>query len=73
MLATDALPWSLFGVVCFLLWVVFLAWVVALARRKGRSVILWLILAVFFSFFAWLVLFLLPSKRRVEVIEVRRD
>lgn len=63
MLATDVLPWSLFGVVCFILWLVFLAWIVAIARRKGRSVIIWLILGVFFSFFALLVLLILPSRR----------
>ncbi len=51
------------GLIGFLLWIVIMAWIYNLAKRKGRHALGWLILGFFFSIITLVVLLLLPSKR----------
>ncbi len=64
-LLADAHPvsWVLYSVVSFVVWLIIMAWIYALARRKGRHAILWLIAGFFFSLIALIILLLLPNKR----------
>ena len=53
------------GIVGFIVWIVCLVGTIMLARNKGRSPVLWGILAFFFSLIALIVLAVLPSKAGV--------
>ena len=46
-----------------LAWAVFLVFTVTLARAKGRSALLWGLLACFFPVIAIIILLLMPSRR----------
>ena len=61
---TGYLVGWLIGVV---IWLGLLVWTVSLARRKGRSPLLWGILAFFFSGLALIVVAVLPRKQSVSV------
>ena len=51
------------GLIGFILWLVILAWIYNIAKRKGRHALMWTILGVFFSIFTLVVILILPSKR----------
>jgi hypothetical protein len=51
--------WWVLGVV---LWVVFIYFTFLLAASKGRSPLLWVILAIFFPLITIIVLLVIPSK-----------
>ena len=53
------------SVIGFIIWILCIAWSAAIARRKGRSVFGWTLLAFFFSFIALIVVALMPSRRTV--------
>jgi len=54
------------GVLGFVLWIVVLVWIYNIARRKGRHAVGWLILGLFFSLLALVVVLVLPSKRTTQ-------
>jgi hypothetical protein len=54
------------GLLGFVLWIVVLAWIYNIAKRKGRHAVGWLILGFFFSLLTLIVIALLPSKRTTE-------
>ena len=56
------------GLIGFLLWIVIMAWIYNLAKRKGRHALGWLILGFFFSIITLVVLLLLPSKRTTHAV-----
>ena len=61
---TGAAGGSIFGgLIGFILWIVIMAWIYNIAKRKGRHALGWLILGFFFSIITLVVLLLLPSKR----------
>ena len=47
----------------FVIWLVILFWTMSIARRKGRSALLWGVLAFFFSAIALIIVAILPSDR----------
>jgi hypothetical protein len=49
----------------FIIWILIIAWTVAIARKKDRSTFGWGLLAFFFSWIALLVVALMPSRRTV--------
>jgi hypothetical protein len=51
--------WWVLGVV---LWVIFIYFTFLLAASKGRSPLLWVILAIFFPLITIIVLLVIPSK-----------
>jgi hypothetical protein len=51
--------------IAFIIWILIIAWTVAIARKKGRSTFGWGVLAFFFSWIALLVVALMPSRRTV--------
>lgn len=53
----------LWWLLAFIAWVIFLSITIAIARSKGRSAILWGILAVFFPLITIIVLLLIPARR----------
>jgi hypothetical protein len=56
--------WWIIGVV---LWVVFIYFTFLLAASKGRSPLLWVILAIFFPLITIIVLLVIPAKSRPPV------
>ena len=58
--AALAFFWWLIFVVA---WVIFLSITIAIARAKGRSALLWGILACFLPLITVIVLLLIPSRR----------
>jgi uncharacterized BrkB/YihY/UPF0761 family membrane protein len=54
------------GLLGFVLWIVVLAWIYNIAKRKGRHAVGWLILGFFFSLLTLILILLLPSKRTTE-------
>jgi hypothetical protein len=56
--------WWIIGIV---LWVVFIYFTFLLAASKGRSPLLWVILAIFFPLITIIVLLVIPAKSRPPV------
>jgi hypothetical protein len=56
--------WWILGVV---LWVIFIYFTFLLAASKGRSPLLWVILAIFFPLITIIVLLVIPAKSRPPV------
>ena len=56
--------WWILGIV---LWAVFIYFTFLLAASKGRSPLLWVILAIFFPLITIIVLLVIPSKARPPV------
>jgi uncharacterized BrkB/YihY/UPF0761 family membrane protein len=54
------------GLLGFVLWIVVMAWIYNIAKRKGRHPVGWLILGLFFTVLSLIVLLLLPSKRTTD-------
>jgi hypothetical protein len=61
--ATVAALGFLWWLIAFIAWVVFLSITIAIARGKGRSAILWGILACFFPLITIVILLLIPPRR----------
>jgi hypothetical protein len=57
---------ALSSVIGFILWILIMAWIYNIAKRKGRHALLWLIFGFFFSLIALIIVALLPSKRTTE-------
>jgi uncharacterized BrkB/YihY/UPF0761 family membrane protein len=62
---------ALTSVISFIIWVLIMAWIYNIAKRKGRHAFLWLIFGFFFSLIALIIVALLPSKRTTEYYEGR--
>ena len=60
---------ALTSVIGFILWILIMAWIYNIARRKGRHAFGWLILGFFFSLITLIIVALLPSKRTTEHYE----
>lgn len=57
----------LWWVVGIFLWALFIYFTFMLAASKGRSPLLWVILAIFFPLITIIVLLLIPAKQRPPV------
>ncbi len=57
----------LWWIIAVVLWVVFIYFTFLLAASKGRSPLLWVILAIFFPLITIIVLLIIPSKSRPPV------
>lgn len=64
--ATGFWMW-VWWIVSIFLWVLFIYVTFLLAASKGRSPILWVILAVFFPLITIIILLIIPSKSRPPV------
>ncbi len=62
---------ALTSVIGFILWILVMAWIYNIAKRKGRHAFLWLIFGFFFSLIALIIVALLPSKRTTQSYEGR--
>jgi len=62
---------ALTSVIGFILWILIMAWIYNIAKRKGRHAFGWLILGLFFSLIALVIVALLPSKRTTRAYEGR--
>ncbi len=62
---------ALTSVIGFILWILIMAWIYNIARRKGRHAFLWLVFGFFFSLIALIIVALLPSKRTTRSYEGR--
>ena len=51
------------SIIGFIVWILVMAWIYNIAKRKGRHAVGWLILGFFFSIITLIVILLLPSKR----------
>ncbi len=54
------------GIIGFVLWILVMAWIYNIAKRKGRHAVGWVILGFFFWLLALVLVALLPSKRTTE-------
>ena len=54
-------------IISVFLWVIFIYFTFLLAASKGRSPLLWVILAVFFPLITIIILLIIPSKSRPPV------
>ncbi|HTX68421.1 MAG TPA: hypothetical protein VMH50_04670 [Thermoleophilia bacterium] len=60
--------WTFFWwVIAVVLWAIFIYFTFVLAASKGRSPLLWVILAIFFPLITIIVLLILPAKSRSPV------
>ena len=60
--------WTCFWwVIAVVLWAIFIYFTFVLAASKGRSPLLWVILAIFFPLITIIVLLILPAKSRSPV------
>ncbi len=50
-----------------LIWIGLIFWTVSIARKKGRSTLLWGVLAFFFSWIALIIVALMPRKQPTSV------
>jgi len=57
------------GLIGFVIWILVMAWIYNIAKRKGRHAVGWLILGFFFFLLALIVVALLPSKRTTREYE----
>ena len=64
--ATGFWMW-VWWLVALMFWIVFIYLTFLLAASKGRSPILWVILAVFFPLITIIILLIIPSKSRSAV------
>jgi hypothetical protein len=64
--ATGLWMW-VWWLVALVFWIVFIYLTFLLAASKGRSPILWVILAVFFPLITIIILLIIPSKSRSAV------
>jgi predicted PurR-regulated permease PerM len=55
------------AVIGFVIWIGIIVWTVSIARRKGRSAMLWGLLAFFFSVIPLIIVAILPAKRAGSV------
>jgi hypothetical protein len=62
---------ALTSAIGFILWILVMAWIYNIAKRKGRHAFLWLIFGFFFSLIALIIVALLPSKRTTQSYEGR--
>jgi len=69
MVALTGTRFALTSVIGFILWILIMAWIYNIARRKGRHAFGWLILGFFFSLITLIIVALLPSKRTTEHYE----
>lgn len=49
------------------IWIGLIFWTVSIARKKGRSPMLWGVLAFFFSWIALIIVAILPRKQSASV------
>ncbi len=68
-MVTGTIGFVFGSIISFVIWILVMAWIYAIARRKGRHAFGWLILGFFFSLFALIVVALLPSKRTTASYE----
>lgn len=54
-------------IIAVILWALFIYFTFMLAAAKGRSPLLWVILAIFFPLITIIILLILPSKSRPPV------
>lgn len=71
MVAVTGARFALTSVIGFILWILIMAWIYNIAKRKGRHAFGWLILGFFFSLIALVIVALLPSKRTTRAYESR--
>jgi uncharacterized membrane protein len=71
MVALTGTRFALTSVIGFILWILIMAWIYNIAKRKGRHAFGWLILGLFFSLIALVIVALLPSKRTTRAYEGR--
>ena len=64
--ATGFWVW-IWWIISIFLWVLFIYFTFLLAASKGRSPLLWVILAVFFPLITIIILLIIPSKSRPPV------
>jgi len=57
----------LWWIIAIVLWALFIYFTFMLAASKGRSPLLWVILAIFFPLITIIILLILPRKERVPV------
>jgi len=62
--ATVAVLAFLWWLLIFFAWVIFIFFTITIARSKGRSGLLWGILACFFPLITIIVLLLIPARTR---------
>jgi uncharacterized membrane protein len=68
-MVTGAIGLFFGWIISFVIWILVMAWIYAIAKRKGRHAFGWLILGFFFSLLALIVVALLPSKRTTDAYE----
>jgi len=67
-LVVAATFWTWFWwIVAVFLWVLFIYFTFMLAASKGRSPLLWVILAIFFPLITIIILLIIPAKSRPPV------
>ncbi len=67
-LIVAATFWTfLWWIIAVVLWVLFIYFTFLLAASKGRSPLLWVILAIFFPLITIIVLLLIPARSRPPV------
>ncbi len=67
-LIVAATFWTWFWwIVAVFLWVLFIYFTFMLAASKGRSPLLWVILAIFFPLITIIILLIIPAKSRPPV------
>jgi hypothetical protein len=57
----------LWWIIAVVLWVLFIYFTFLLAASKGRSPLLWVVLAIFFPLITIIVLLIIPAKSRPPV------
>ena len=57
----------LWWIIAVVVWVLFIYFTFLLAASKGRSPLLWVILAIFFPLITIIILLIIPSKSRPPV------
>ena len=67
LLAATALWMWVWWIIGVILWVVFIYFTFLLAASKGRSPLLWVILAIFFPLITIIILLIIPPKSRPPV------
>jgi uncharacterized membrane protein YdjX (TVP38/TMEM64 family) len=60
---------ALGSVIGFIVWILVMAWIYNIAKRKGRHAFLWLVFGFFFSIIALIIVALLPSKRTTQAYQ----
>jgi uncharacterized membrane protein len=68
-MVTGAIGVVFGSIISVVIWILVMAWIYAIAKRKGRHAFGWLILGFFFFLLALVVVALLPSKRTTQAYE----